>query len=353
MHMRVIVLSNYLYVLHVFKFDDSDLIDKQIMVIYHRYDLVKRFTGGIMMRRLFVLGSINMDLSIETDVFPIAGETLHGSDFLMNAGGKGGNQAVAAAKAGSDIYMIGCVGEDAYGDMLLESLMKLGIHTQYVDRTKDVSTGIAMVWRCQQDNRILLHEGANHAVSISQVKQCLDDKAQKGDIFLTQLECPYKLVKEALEYASQLGLYNILNPAPAQELDEDVYRAVNMIIVNESECHCLTGIEPNDQIRCQTALHQFKKRGCDAIITLGKKGSVTLHSGAVYGINAFPVHTIDTTAAGDTFIGALCHCLLEDMKLQDALMYASAASAITVTRAGAQNSIPYDEQTKAFLGEYT
>lgn len=301
------------------------------------------------MRKLFVLGSVNMDLSIEAEHIPLEGETLHGENFVINAGGKGGNQAVAAAKAGADTYMIGCVGEDAYGDALLEGLMKIGIHTQFVVRKKHVSTGIAMIWRCHHNNRILLHQGANYAVTFEQIKTCLDTKAEKGDIFLTQLECNCQLVQQALQYASEIGMYTVLNAAPAQDIDTGVYAYINLIIVNETECESLTGIDPNDQILCQRALNIFKKRGSDAIITLGSKGSVTLHQGAVYGINAFHVETVDTTAAGDTFIGALCHYLLLNKKMQEALIYASAASALTVTRVGAQSSIPYNDQTQKFL----
>lgn len=320
---------------------------------YDEYDGLVLFYGGAFMERLFVLGSLNMDISIETDQIPRTGETVHGYDFMMSAGGKGGNQAAAGAKSGADVYMIGSVGKDAYGDILLEDLMKLGIHTQYIERSQDNDTGCALIWRSKGDNRIVLNHGANYDVTMRQVMTCLKDMAKANDIFLTQLECRYLIVQQSLHYAKQMGLYTIFNPAPARPLSYDIYRNVDLIIVNETECECITGIYPSDNIQSQNALKYFKKQGCDAIITLGPKGSVALIQGAVYGMAAFSVEVVDTTAAGDTYIGALCRGLLQQYNIVETMRYATAASALSVLHKGAQKTIPSDTQIQCFLKEHT
>lgn len=304
------------------------------------------------MGQLFVLGSLNMDISIEMDQMPKVGETLHGYDFMLNTGGKGGNQAVAAAKSGSDVYMIACVGEDAYGHQLVEDLMHVAVHIPYVAYSKNHATGCAIILRSKGDNRIVLNSGANYDIKMSQVSTCLDRTAKPNDIFLTQLECQYSLVQQSLQYAKQLGLYTILNPAPAQILSSDVYNTVDLIIVNETECECLTNIFPSDYTHSVHALNYFKENGCDAIITLGANGSIALIQGEVYVVNACNVAVVDTTAAGDTYIGALCHALLQKESIIDALRFASAASALSVTRKGAQKTIPDKIEIMNFLHDY-
>ncbi len=304
------------------------------------------------MRKLIVLGSLNMDMSIETDRIPMQGETMHGKDFLMNTGGKGGNQAVAAAKANTLTYLIGKVGSDVLGEQVLKDLSQYGVHTDYVHTSKQESTGLAMIIRCNHDNRIVLHAGANYDITIDEVKDSLHNIAKSNDLFLTQLENPYSVVKEALSYAKGLGLTTILNPAPAQKLEDEVYQTLDWIVVNESECEVLSGIYPDEEHHIQ-ALQWFLEKGCNVIITLGEHGSIACTKHEQYRIPANKVETLDTTGAGDTFIGAFCKCLCENQDITDALQYASYAASLTVSRYGAQCAIPTHEETYEYMLKHT
>ena len=300
------------------------------------------------MKKLIVLGSLNMDLSIQSDYMPKSGETMNGYGFLMNSGGKGGNQAVAAAKLGVDVKMIGKVGNDIFGKQLVEDLKKYGVDTSNVGTSDDVSSGVAIITRCNNDNRIILSNGANHALDFDSIKDTLDKIGCKGDIFLTQLENEYHIVKESIKYAKELGLYTILNPAPAKILEDELYQDLDLIIVNQSECELLTGIYPDNKDLYQEALEQFRIKGVDAIITLGTDGSITNYQNRYEYIESKKVKAVDTTAAGDSYIGALCSYLVEDKNFVEGLKFASEVAAVTVTREGAQVARP----TKTEVMEY-
>lgn len=300
------------------------------------------------MKKLIVLGSLNMDMSIETDRIPLQGETIHGKGFLMNTGGKGGNQAVAAAKANTFTYLIGKVGDDALGEQVLKDLALYGVHTDYVLTSEKESTGLAMIVRCNHDNRIMLHAGANYDITIDEVKDSLQSIAESSDLFLSQLENPYPIVKQALSYAKELGLTTILNPAPAQKLEDEVYQTLDWIVVNESECEILSGIYP-DETHYKQALQWFLEKGCNVIITLGEHGCIACTKDKQYRMPANKVEVLDTTGAGDTFIGAFCKCLCDDCDITYALKYASCAASLTVSRYGAQCAIPTNEEINEFM----
>ncbi len=300
------------------------------------------------MKKIIVLGSLNMDLTIQSDSIPAKGETIHGYDFFTNPGGKGGNQAVAAAKLGSDTEMIACVGDDVFGKEMISKLDSYGIKTSNVKISKDVATGVAMIIRCENDNRIILGSGANYALDFEDVKNRFDKIANKGDIFLTQLENRYDVVVNSLKYANEKGLYTVFNPAPARIIDKEVYKYIDLIVVNQSECQLLTDIYPDNKENCKKALYEFKERGCNAIITLGCDGSITLVDDEVFLVESIDVDVVDTTAAGDSYIGALCSYLSEGKNLVEAMQYGSKVASITVTRKGAQVAIPTKEEVIEF-----
>lgn len=303
------------------------------------------------MKQVIVFGSLNMDLSIQCNELPQNGETINGFDFFVNPGGKGGNQAVAAAKLGAATKMIANIGNDVFGKDILDSLNSYGVQTEDIHISEYDSTGVAMIIRSHNDNRIILGNGANHTIAADQVKEKLKGIAKPGDIFLTQLENDYSVVKEAILYAKSLGMFTILNPAPARMLDDEFYENLDLIVVNQSECQLLTGIFPENEADSRTALQAFAEKKVAALITLGTSGSITNLYGEIIYVPSHKVETLDTTGAGDSYIGALCACLAEDSAIDQALEFATKVAAITVTRKGAQVSIPYKDEVDDYFKE--
>lgn len=303
------------------------------------------------MKKIIVLGSLNMDVSIQCDNVPHNGETINGYNFFMNPGGKGGNQAVACAKLGANTSMIANIGDDVFGKEILNSLKSYEVGCDAIQISSKANTGIAMIIRSHNDNRIILGNGANHTIDLNYVKKTLKEISEPGDIFLTQLENEYELVKESIAYAKELQLYTILNPAPARVLDHELYRNLDLVVVNQSECELLTGIFPTDESSAKNALDEFAKRNTEAIITLGTNGSISNYHGEQIFVRAYKVKTEDTTAAGDSFIGAVCSYLAQGKEMKEALHFATKVAGITVTRKGAQISIPYMEEVEDFFKE--
>lgn len=298
-----------------------------------------------------VFGSMNMDLSVACERMPRAGETVGGSGFITNAGGKGANQAVAAARMGTRTHMIGAVGRDAFG----ASLQDAGVDCDFVAHRDDVETGTATIIRCEGDNRIVLSPGANHALAGEDVACALrrlvadelDGDASEiapaaGSVFIAQGECDLAATAEAIVCAHELGFYTVFNPAPACELPVEAWPAVDLVCPNETECQALTGILPADDASCVAALNALLAKGAGAaVITLGGAGSVTLgDDGELLCMPALSSAVVDTTAAGDTFIGALAAARLEGLPLFECMAAGARASAVAVSRLGAQQSIP-------------
>ncbi len=304
------------------------------------------------MKKVIVLGSLNMDLSILCDELPKIGETINGYDFLATPGGKGGNQAVAASKLGANTYMIGNVGKDIFGDQLVYSLKESGINTEYICVDSDTSSGVAVIICNNNDNRIILGNGANYSLNKEYVQKSLDEISTKGDIFLTQLENKYDLVKESIVHAKRNGMFTILNPAPAVEcLDDLLYENLDLIILNQTECQLLSGVYPQEQEDLYKAFEFFAKKGVEVIITLGESGSVYMKDSKLENIPARKVKVVDTTGAGDSYIGALCAELAEGSELGEALKFATDVAAVCVTRRGAQVSIPNKKEVKDIYKE--
>lgn len=293
------------------------------------------------MRKVIVFGSLNMDLSIESDHMPTLGETIIGHDFITNPGGKGANQAVAAAKLGAQVVMLGTVGEDAFGSQMIDALVTHGVQCDYVSRTSKHPTGVALITRVQGNNFITIDSGANFSTTTFDIAKALDEIANPGDVFLCQLECDFDTTMKALVDAHKCGLYTVLNPAPAKKLPAWVLPYLDLVVVNEIECEMITGIYPVDEESARLAMEKLVDEGAGTVvITLGERGSMVLSQGRMIVEVPPVVQVVDTTCAGDTYIGALVAAYSRGLSIDDAADLANRASAFATTKVGAQQSIP-------------
>lgn len=273
--------------------------------------------------------------------------------------------SVACERMGVRTCMIGAVGRDAFGDALVAGPQDAGVGVELVTRLDDVETGTATIIRCESDNRIVLSPGANHALTGEDVACALrhlvadglDGDASEiapaaGSVFIAQGECDLAATAEALVCAHELGFYTIFNPAPACDLPARAWPAVDLVCPNETECQVLTGILPTDDASCVAALNALLDKGAGAaVITLGGAGSVTLgDDGELLRMPALSSTVVDTTAAGDTFIGALAAARLEGLPLFECMAAGARASAVTVSRLGAQQSIPTRAEVEHWFG---
>lgn len=301
------------------------------------------------MKRVFVLGSINMDLVISVGRMPQRGETMHGKDFFANGGGKGANQAVACAKQGVDTYLIGAVGEDVFANDLQKAFESYRLHTQFIQQLP-TSTGVAMILIEGGDNRIVLDGGANLCITRAQIDEALA-WADPGDYFVTQLENNEVAVHYGLARAREKGMITIFNPAPAVAQPRDIYENVDILVLNETECQILTGILPENGAAMEKAYDIAAQWGVRCfVLTLGSRGSVCFTAEGRYPVSSYKVEAVDTTAAGDTFVGTLVAQLARGNAMPQALKYASAASALTCCKKGAQCAIPTIQEVNAYLG---
>ena len=290
------------------------------------------------MKKIFVVGSLNSDLVIHAPYMPVGGETLMGSDFETNNGGKGANQACACAKLGGEVYMCGCVGNDAFGQELINSLGCDGVHTDFIRKIDKTPTGVAVIVVTQGENRIILDSGANGFLDKSDIDKMLE-LANEGDIYLTQLENPIDVIGYGLMKAKEKGLFTVLNPAPANTDILKYIEYVDVITPNETESELLGGTD------------YLLSRGVETVITtLGAKGFeiATKDGKSLY--PCIKITPVDTTAAGDTACGGLCAMLSQGNDLVTSMKFGSLAASIACTRSGAQKSIPTkDEVEKARL----
>lgn len=304
------------------------------------------------MKKVLVFGSLNMDLTIECDVMPQAGETLEGRGFLTNPGGKGGNQAVAAAKLGAPTYMIGRIGADLFGRQLKTAMEEYGVNCAYLSESTQNNTGVAIIMRCEGDNRIILSPGSNHEMGSGDVHEILDKIGEPGDIFITQYECDASAVIGALAAAKQKHLFTLFNPAPAKAIPTEAYANIDLIVVNQTECEFLSGIYPTDEATCQEALQRFSDMGAGgAVITLGSHGSACRIGEKIVRVDSYSVPNVDTTAAGDAYIGALASALVQGEHMENCMRFATKAAALTITKQGAQQAIPYRNEIDAYFEE--
>lgn len=291
---------------------------------------------------LYIVGSINMDLSIQTERMPKKGETRLGSQFLLTPGGKGANQAVAVKKSGGNAVMVGCVGKE-FGPQLKDSLSGYGVDTTYLQTISDHSSGIAFIIVEKTDNRIIVDPGANHLIS----KTLIDDAlagARPGDYLLTQLEIPVEVVMYALAIAKKKQMKTFLNPAPATKLPDQIIPLIDYFLPNQSEAAFYTGIHPENESSVRSCAKSLLTKGMkNVLITLGESGSWLFGEQEIR-IGIYPVKVVDTTAAGDTYIGAFSAKLALGWPAEQAMDYAAKAASITLSRRGAQQSIPAEAE---------
>lgn len=279
---------------------------------------------------IYVVGSINTDLVMKSSRMPQKGETLMGDNFFINQGGKGANQAVAVAKSGSEVTLIGAIGNDNFGQEALASLELYGVNTSGIHKVSG-HTGVASIWLTEQDNRILIDGGANQKVTEEMIFKGLAN-AKPNDIVLLQLEIPMSIVLYTLKLAKQKQMITCLNPAPFNSLSREILNLTDILCVNETEYEALIN-EHKDisvSIRIQTLGHEGVK--------------VTYQNNSIH-FKAHKVKVVDTTAAGDTFIGAFIARYSKTNDVFEATKFANAAAALCVTKYGAQQSIPLEKDT--------
>ena len=301
------------------------------------------------MNTITVIGSINLDRTIRVKQMPKPGETMHTKEIFSAGGGKGANQAVAAKRSEAVTNFIGAIGNDEAGEMMRELLSEEGIELAGVQTLEKQATGQAyIIVDDQGENSIMIHSGANNAFTPKQV-QAHADLIKASDFVVAQFESTLESTIGAFTIAREAGVKTILNPAPALEnVPEELLKVTDMIIPNETETEILTGIKVTDEASLKAAADHLHQLGIEAvIITIGSKGAfydVQDRSGIV---PAFKVNAVDTTAAGDTFIGAMSSVLKKDFSnLEQAIEYGNQASSLTVQRFGAQPSIPYKNELK-------
>lgn len=306
-----------------------------------------------MSNKVVVLGSINVDTTYHVERFPQPGETISAKSKSSAPGGKGANQAVAAVRSGAKTSFIGAVGSDNEGQYMLEALKENGIDTHHIMVDKYHGTGTAAVTLdAEGQNDIMIYGGANQAMT-TDVLDGIDDVLDDADFLISQFETPQAVTLAAFKKAKEQGVTTILNPAPAHDIIPELLKYTDVIAPNESECALLTGIEIADEDSMLASAEYFQSRGVKhLLITLGSKGVFYATPNGHGLVPAFKVKAVDTTAAGDTFIGALSSQLKDDLSnVADALVYAQRASSLTVQQMGAMPSIPTADKVRAALTE--
>lgn len=291
---------------------------------------------------ILVVGSLNIDWIIEVEHTPVAGETLLGHFTKEVPGGKGANQAYAAANLGGHVTMLGAIGNDDGGEKLLESLQKVGVDTSSIQRSSEVGTGMALIYLNQMgNNSIVVLSNANHTVT-KEVILAHEELFKTADIIMLQLEIPLEAVYEAISLAHKYHKIIILNPAPAiSHLPDELLNKVDYITPNETELSTLTNQAVTTVDDAITAAQTLLQSGVKHVITtLGEKGAILVNSEGSWHFPATPIKAIDTTAAGDSFNGALAVYLAEGKSIEEAIIFGNQVAALTVTHEGAQSAIP-------------
>jgi ribokinase len=297
------------------------------------------------LKKILVVGSSNTDMVIKTNNFPSPGETILGGRFLMNAGGKGANQAVAAARLGGMVTFVGKIGDDIFGKQAIQQLEDEGININFVAVDHENPSGVAMITVDRKgENSIVVAPGSNGTLSPHDFDKAMTE-FEDSEFVLMQLEIPIPTV----EYIARLAENNqkkvILNPAPAAALSDELLRNLYLITPNETEAELLTGIKVTDQPSALKAAMTLNNKGVDiVVITMGSAGAFLFKDGKSEIISAPKVEAVDTTAAGDTFNGALVVALSEGKTIQESIAFANKAASISVTRIGAQSSVPYRKE---------
>ncbi|WP_320175049.1 ribokinase [Maridesulfovibrio sp.] len=300
--------------------------------------------------RLIVLGSVNADHVLQVDNFPRPGETVTGHGYQIIPGGKGANQAVAAARLGADIGFIACVGDDDFGRRMINEFQQDGIETSAVMAVEGLPTGIALIQiAASGENAISISAEANAALTPEAIKPHLD-LIREAETLLMQLESPLETIELAAKEARAAGTKVILNPAPARVFPDSLLADLDMITPNETEAELLTGVKVESEEDAVMAACVLHGKGVETVlITLGEKGAFLSRAEGKKLIGGYSVKAVDTTAAGDTFNGALVASMQKGASIEQAIGFAHGAAAISVTRLGAQTSIPSLEEVNQFI----
>lgn len=303
-----------------------------------------------MRRKILVLGSVNADHVLKVSSFPRPGETVTGTQYDILPGGKGANQAVACARLGGDTRFMACIGQDDFGQTIKDKFAEDGVDVSLVEQVYGVNTGVALIFVDQRaENCIGIAPAANAALTPEKVQAHSKDIAA-ADYLLMQLEMPVASIIKAAQIARSSGVQVVLNPAPAKTLPDELLACIDMLTPNQIEAECLTGIRVHDQHSAIEAAKVLHEKGIrTVVITMGRQGVFVSDAVGCRMVNGFSVKAKDTTAAGDTFNGALLVKLAEDSAMDDAVQFANAAAAISVTRAGAQTSIPQRKEVDVFM----
>ena len=297
------------------------------------------------MSKIIVIGSSNTDMVIKSKRLPLPGETILGGNFLMNAGGKGANQAVAAARLDGNVTFVTKTGNDMFGTEALLLFEKEGIDIRFIIKDAENPSGVALITVDEKgENSIVVAPGSNGTLSAYDIKDEIFETGN-SDLFLMQLEIPVTTVEFVAQKAASKGNRVILNPAPAMQLPDDLLRYLFLITPNETEAELLTGIKVHDIVTAEKAASILLDKGVEnVIITMGASGAY-IHSNTLSKlIPVIPVTAVDTTAAGDVFNGALAVAISEGKDLEEAVIFANKAASISVTRMGAQASAPYRKE---------
>lgn len=300
--------------------------------------------------KILVIGSFMMDLVVRTPRAPLEGETIIGHSFSQFTGGKGANQAVAAANLGADVTILGKVGNDSYGDAQIKSLKGVGINTNYIMRDSNASTGIGFITlEDNGKNRIIIIPGANMLFKPEEVKKN-KELISDSDIIILQFEIPMETVYAAIDLGYKFNKTIILNTAPSARIDKYYLAKVDYLILNEIETRDFTGVNIVDDKSANTAGHKLLDMGCkNVVITMGDKDVLFLNNRESFYVNSIKVKVVDTTAAGDEFIGAFAYGLSRRFTHEQCTKFANAAAAISVTKIGAQPSLPKLNEVKKFI----
>jgi len=300
--------------------------------------------------KVTVVGSFNTDLVGVTPRMPVKGETIIGGPFLTGPGGKGANQAVAAARLGADVAMVVKLGTDSFGDQAEANLIKEGIRSDFVLRTDETHTGAALIFvDAEGENMIVVAAGANELLTPEDV-----DRGRaaivEADVLLVELEVPIETVQRAIRLAHEAGVKVLLNPAPGQPLSAEMLCLVDVLTPNETETQIIAGVPVRNPQEAEVAARQLLAQGVGtAVITLGANGALIVTPTETQHVPGQQVEVVDTTGAGDAFNGALAVALAEGMELFEAVTFANAAAALQVTRFGTAPAMPYREEVEALL----
>jgi len=296
-----------------------------------------------------VVGSLNMDLVTEVEYTPSVGETILGSGLDQIPGGKGANQGVTIGKLGGQVNMIGKIGDDDYGKALLKSLEESDVNSKHVMISQQ-STGLAFIMvNANGDNSIVVIPGANFDIDKKDIRE-KRDVIKSSDVLVCQLESPLEVIEEALSIAKAEDTFTILNPAPGKVLPKSILKHVDLLTPNESELEILTGEKVTDEKSLLKACDILLEQGIkELIVTLGEKGSLLINTSDHQKFEAIKVDAVDTTAAGDSFTGALAFAIDQGQSIKEAIQLATQVAAMTVTKKGAQSSLPSMAEVKEFM----